>query len=210
MHVSTVFPLDISVYHCCSLPCQPALCSPKSLSFANHGQLTHTTELHFTTSLKYMGCAVWDHLWVREGGLPVNIKSHFSDETAETLLISANCGGVGCSTRGAAGIAGSLQPTGREIRDKTLCPPRILKPPSCPKHRTDWGCTAAGGSASPSPSRRERSSPGNRDRRGPSEPRDGAGTPIPASWAAAEFQPFPALAEDAAPSTSSKSEEVCD
>lgn len=52
------------------------------------------TELLYTTTLKYANCAVWDHPWVWEGGLPVNIKLHFSNETAKILLISANCGRV--------------------------------------------------------------------------------------------------------------------
>lgn len=52
------------------------------------------TELLYTTTLKYTNCAVWDHPWVWEGGLPVNIKLHFSNETAKILLISANCGRV--------------------------------------------------------------------------------------------------------------------
>lgn len=70
------------------------------------------TGLLYTTTLKYTDYAVWDHLRVWEGGLPVNIKLHFSDETAKILLISANCGGVvyiqNCEYQRAAGIGNSF------------------------------------------------------------------------------------------------------
>lgn len=81
----------------------------------------------------------------------MNIKPHFSDETAETLLISANCGGAGSSAHRAAGTVESLQPTGREIKDTTLCPPlRLSNRPAALSTGAVRGCTAAGGSASPS------------------------------------------------------------
>lgn len=52
------------------------------------------TERLYTTALKYTDYAVWDHLWVWEGGLPVNMKLNFSNDSEKILLISANCGGV--------------------------------------------------------------------------------------------------------------------
>lgn len=70
------------------------------------------TELLYTTALKYIDYAVWDHCWVWEGGLPVNIKLHFSDETANILLISAKCGGAvyiqNCEHQRTAGMGNSF------------------------------------------------------------------------------------------------------
>lgn len=47
-----------------------------------------------------------------EGGLPVNIKLHFSDETANILLISAKCGGAvymqNCEHQRTAGMGNSF------------------------------------------------------------------------------------------------------
>lgn len=66
------------------------------------------TELLCTTTLLYTDYAAWDHLWVWEGGLPVNIKWHFSNETAKIPLTPANCGGVvytqNCERRRTAGV----------------------------------------------------------------------------------------------------------